>query len=165
MIKNYKIRNLFFLAILSLLFACAVSPKFHTGDVDIHLTLQQAADNSQTLGKRVLWGGVIIDSKNLPDKSQLEILAYPLTSSQRPNLDKEPLGRFIASKEAYLETKDYAQGRLITILGTLERSITGQIGESEYIYPVVAVDESFIWKKSPSSDTQFHIGIGVLFHN
>ena len=150
---------------LIVLCACATSPKFNISDVDIHLTPQQSVANNEALGKRVLWGGVIIDSKNLTNKSQLEILAYPLTSSHRPNLDKEPLGRFLASKEAYLETKDYTQGRLITILGTLEKRVAGKIGESEYIYPVANIEESFIWKKSSSSDTQFHIGIGVLFHN
>ncbi len=151
-----------------LLQACATTPKFDTSDVNLDITPQQASDSTDALqGIRVLWGGVIIASSNLKDATQLEVLAYPLAPNQRPDIDKAPLGRFLARQTGYLETTDYAQGRLITLSGLLREPREGRIGESEYIYPVVEIDRLHLWPKQRggSPETRFHFGLGVIFSN
>ena len=156
---------LFFATVV--LAACATAPTFDTSGIDLSISPQQAVAESKALqGVQVLWGGVIISSANLKDVTQFEILAYPLSSDQKPDTERDPLGRFLAIQEGYLETSDYAQGRLITITGTLQDKRSGRIGETEYIYPVLNINQLHLWKKrGDASEPQFHIGIGVMFHN
>jgi len=165
--NRITLQSLLFLTFTFVLFACVTPLKFDTREIDINITPQDAVtDIEDLLGKQSLWGGVIIDSVNLQNRSQLEILAYPLDSSQKPDTDKDPQGRFLAFIDGYLETNDYAAGRLVTLLGTLQAPRIGKIGESEYTYPVMQINELHIWKKaSDSSDTRIHFGIGVMLHN
>jgi len=149
------------------LHACATSPNFDTTGIDTSMTPKRAADDGQTMqGEPVLWGGVVIHSTNLKDSTQLEILAYPLDSNQRPNRDQEPLGRFLAVHEGYLETTDYAQGRLITVRGTFGDKRIGKVGEAEYTYPVVNINQLHLWsKQSASTEPQVQFGFGLMIHN
>jgi outer membrane lipoprotein len=166
-----KIKPVFHLLSLSfilftaiLLNACATSPKFDIVGIDATITPQRAVIENQSLqGEPVLWGGVVIVSTNLKDSTQIEILAYPLDSNQRPNREQEPLGRFLAEHVGYLETTDYAQGRLITIKGTLGDQRSGRVGEAEYVYPVVTIMQQHLWSGSSKSQVQF--GFGLMFHN
>lgn len=156
----------FLLTLAALLMtACATTPKFDTSGVDLNITPQQASvENRNLQGTKLLWGGVIIASSNFKETTQFEILAYPLDADQKPELDKTPLGRFLALQEGYLETSDYSQGRLLTVGGTLQEKRNGRIGESDYIYPVIRIDNLYLWpKRGGSSETQFHFGIGVMF--
>lgn len=144
--------------------ACATSPKFDTVGVDVNNTPQRAVKESDTLkGEPVLWGGVVIVSTNFKDSTQIEILAYPLHSNHRPDREQAPLGRFLAVHAGYLETTDYAQGRLITVKGTLAGKRAGQVGEAEYTYPVVNITQLHLW--SGSSESQIQFGFGLMFHN
>ena len=147
--------------------ACATSPNFDTAGIDTSLTPQQAVAGNQAIqGEPVLWGGVVINSTNLKDSTQLEILAYPLDSNQRPNRQQEPLGRFLAVHEGYLETTDYAQGRLITVRGIIFDNRIGNVGEAEYTYPVVNINQLHLWsKQSGSTESQVQFGIGIMIHN
>lgn len=152
----------------TLIQACATTPKFDTGDISPDITPRQAAEQASSLqGTRVLWGGVIIASNNLETATQLEVLAYPLNSRQRPDTDEAPLGRFLARQTGYLETTDYAPGRLISVSGTVQQTRQGRIGESEYTYPVIQIDQLHLWPKQggASPQTRFHFGIGVMFSN
>jgi outer membrane lipoprotein len=157
----------FLLLVLGLLTSCATSPKLNTEGIDLGITPQRAvADNATLQGRSVLWGGVIVNSANLKEKTQIEILAYPLDSDQRPDLDKNPLGRFLAQQEGYLETSDYSQGRLITVSGKIGKNLDGRIGETDYTYPVIQIKQHYLWpKRSNEPESSVHFGIGVIFHN
>jgi outer membrane lipoprotein len=150
-----------------MLAACASTPEFNTEGVNMNLTPKMAAAEREALkGKQVLWGGVIIASTNLKEATQLEILAYPLDDSQRPNTSDKALGRFLALQPGYLETTDYAQGRQITVKGMLGETRTGRVGESEYIYPVVNINQLYLWpKEGEYIEPQIQFGIGVIFSN
>ena len=158
--------NLALFCLTVILTACATTPKFDVNGVEIDITPQRAVAEAGNLqGIEVLWGGIIIASTNLAEATQFEILAYPLASDQMPDTGEAPLGRFLALQEGYLETSDYAQGRLITVRGMLDGTHSGRIGESDYVYPVLRMHQHELWKTERDSDTQFHIGIGVMFHN
>lgn len=160
----------FFLAIGLLLGACATTPTFDTLGADTSLIPAEAAQQQDSLaGRPVAWGGVIIQSTNLQDKTRLEILAYPLDSDNRPDTNASPTGRFLAERPGYLETVNYAPGRLVTVVGPLEGTRTGRIGEIEYTYPVIEVRRMQLWRPAAeyySSEPQvrFGIGVGVLVH-
>jgi outer membrane lipoprotein len=156
---------LLFAALLLGLVACASGPKFDTSAVDKSLVpTAVAADIDAARGRTAMWGGAIINSRNYEDTSQLEVLAYPLTDVGRPQLDQPPLGRFLVQRSGYLETVDYAPGRLITAIGPVAGVRSGTVGEARYNYPVIEARQLHLWPRSdvaPRSTPQFHFGIGI----
>ncbi|MGM0593760.1 MAG: Slp family lipoprotein [Pseudomonadota bacterium] len=151
-----------------LLSACATGPEFITDGVETDLTPTQAASEAHLhQGKRVLWGGMIINSTNLETHTRLEVLAYPLDSSHRPRADQPPHGRFLMLQRGYLETVDYAAGRQITVLGRLDGTRTGKLDQSEYTYPLLRGEQLHLWPRQgrDSTNPRFHFGIGVRLGN
>lgn len=155
------------ISFVALLCGCAAAPKFDTTGVDMTVTPQRATVEAAQLGAaRVLWGGMIIGSRNLKDATELEVLAYPLATNHEPDTAQSPLGRVLAVRNGYLETEDYAQGRSVTFSGALDGTRQAQIGEAEYTYPVVRIDTLHLWpQRSDASEPKVHFGIGVMFHN
>lgn len=150
------------LALPLLLAACAATPRLETQGVDPGLTPSQSTESLDLAnGRRVHWGGVIIASRNLETESQIEVLAYPLTGGGRPNTEEKPLGRFLAVKKGYLETLDYGVGKTASFVGKLQPSRPGKIGDTDYRYPVLLIEQNRIWPSGGYTKPQFHIGIGI----
>lgn len=146
-----------------MLAACA-TPAFDIAGADPLVTPRQAAGNLAALRDRtVAWGGVIVAAKNLKDNTQFEVLGYPLDDQNRPKRETDPLGRFIVVHPGYLETADYAPGRLITVVGKLTETRTGTVGEAQYVYPVVGVSRMHLWPRQQEErrEPSIHFGIGI----
>jgi outer membrane lipoprotein len=162
------INRLLVVAIVLLpLVACSTMPPLDMRGVDTRTTTRQAVATSDALrGSKIIWGGVIVQSGNRPDSTQLEVLAYPLRYNNRPDINTAPLGRFIIVQQGYLETVDYAPGRAMTVVGTLAGVRHGKVGEAEYDYPVVLAQQLRLWPAEYGTVTepQFHIGVGVFLH-
>ncbi len=155
--------NLSFILVL-LLSACASGPTYDRYGADGTLTPGKVAAAPQmAAGKQVLWGGVIMQTVNLKDRTQIEVLAYPLDSDTRPKIDDTSLGRFIIEKEGFLEPASYAAQRQVTVVGTVEGNLPGQVGESDYNFPRVTAGKLTLWPAYRESDTRsnIHFGIGV----
>lgn len=152
-----------FSMLIGLLAGCATSPDFDTTKVDRTLTPQSViAEPEISRGRTVLWGGTILDTHNLENSTQIEVLAYPLNSSHRPALDNQPLGRFIIQQKGYLEPTNYAQGRLVSVLGSVADSQSGKVGETSYTYPVINAQQLHLWSlHDDQSNTSFHFGLGI----
>lgn len=152
--------------LLTMLAGCAGGPHYDLRDVDSRLTpVAVAAAGTKYLAARVVWGGLIVATHNLPHYTELEVLSYPLDDSQRPDTAGAAQGRFLARYPHYLETIDYAPGRRITISGTLEKVLPGKVGEAPYTFPLLKADALYLWPRAggvPSSP-QFHFGVGVVF--
>jgi outer membrane lipoprotein len=113
-------------------------------------------------GKTVEWGGMLVTSRNLKDRTELEILALPLRDNGRPDREGRPLGRFVAVHPGYLETADYRPGNLITIAGRIIGYQDGRVGEKAYRYPKVLIDESRFWRNTYYRDRpDVRVGVGV----
>lgn len=149
-------------ALLLGLSACAKDKPAADG-IDRTLTpTRAAADIGANRGHRVRWGGVIINTTNLKDSTQLEVLAYPLDRNGRPRRGENPLGRFLAVKDGYIESVDYAPGRLVTLTGPVQDTRVRKLGEADYTYPILLADELRLWEnKPPREEPRFHFGIGV----
>jgi len=147
----------------ALLVGCASTPEFDTSQVDRSLTPQSViAEPELSRGKVALWGGTILDTRNLKDTTQIEVLAYPLNASNKPMLDSKPLGRFIIKHSGYLEPTTYAPGRQLTVVGAISGSQSGKVGETSYSYPVVSDSQLHLWSQdSDSGRTSVHFGVGV----
>lgn len=159
--------TLLYALLISLLSACATTPNFKLDGVINNVTPTQSATQlAQYQGKKMLWGGVILNSTNTKQGTQFEVLAYPLDSDMRPRNDTTTQGRFLGNVPLYLETADYAPGRLLTVVGTLTGTQKGKIGDAVYHYPVLQIGQHYLWPKQEDRpvDTSVHFGIGVIFH-
>ncbi len=146
---------------------CASGPEFDSAQ---YLTTPSPAAVVSDFGAsryaEVMWGGVIIGTRNLETRTQLEVLSYPLDRSQLPDLRASSTGRFIANSDIFLEPVDFAEGRVVTVTGTLTELTSGEIGAATATYPVVKADSVHLWPKGSgdrSSGVQF--GVGFIFSN
>jgi outer membrane lipoprotein len=153
------------LTLITLLASCATKPVFDTSQVNRSLSPRSVvAEPDLSHGDTALWGGTILDTRNLEQATQIEVLGYPLSSSDRPLEDSKPLGRFIIRHDGFLEPTDYAQGRQLSVLGQISDNQTGNVGDSTYIYPVINAEALQLWSKEGKySGTTFHFGVGVGF--
>ena len=150
--------------LLLLLGACAGGPTFDTGGIDRALTPRGVAAAPQpAAGTRVLWGGAVIQTSNLKDRTEVEVVAYPLDTNERPQRERDPLGRFILEQAGFLEPASYAEGRLVTVIGTVTGTRAGQVGEADYDYPVIRAGRIHLWPEDKDSSVYFGIGVGTWF--
>lgn len=162
-----KRASLTLLALLLLALAgCASGPRYDTSRVDNSLTAARvAAAPTAHSGAPVVWGGVIIVTRNQPGFTEMEILSYPLDSAQRPDTGRAEQGRFLVHHPSYLEAVDYAPGRHLTISGRIDKVMQGKVGDAPYTFPLVQADDVYLWPRDTRtrSEPQFHFGIGVIF--
>lgn len=149
------------------LVGCVSAPTFNLEDTNKVLKVSPdtiiAATNQASgdvPGGNVIWGGVIVSAHNLNDRTQLEILSYPLSNDQRPKTDEKPTGRFLIQSAGYLELASYQQGRLITVLGSVQDVTEGTVGDAQYQYPTITSNEIHLWRSDKPTKTGIVFGIG-----
>jgi outer membrane lipoprotein len=146
-----------------LLAGCASSPKVAT-DAERGITPTQAVSQETTGSATPLqWGGVIVETRNLSEATELQVLAYPLNSSGRPDVSDSPTGRFIVHQPGYLESVDYRKGRQVTATGRLTEKRPGKVGEAAYTFPVLQADELVLWPEQSErkANPRVNFGLGV----
>ncbi|MCW8335124.1 Slp family lipoprotein [Vibrio sp. SCSIO 43135] len=102
------------------------------------------SDSSNTLDVRL--GGIIAKVTNLDDKTRLEVVNMPISSAGKPDLGTEPNGRFVAYVDGFLDPVAYAEGRLITVLGTSNGTEQAKVGEFEHQFPVMNARGVHLWR-------------------
>lgn len=158
------VRNLLFSG-LFLLAGCA-SPVFRPEGAAVGLTPDDAvAQFARAEGRRVIWGGVVVESRNLAESTELVVLGFPLSRSQRPQARSKPVGRFIVRYPGYLETAVYEPDRLVTVDATVVGLDTRPVGEARYRYPVARADAVHLWPEDERSESRVRLGIGIGIHN
>jgi len=157
------VKRLLSFILIALLTSCASLPEFDMTHVERSLTPEQVvSESTMHKGKIVLWGGTILDTRNLKEITQIEVLAHPLDSDNLPIQKSKALGRFIIQYAGFLEPATYAQGRELTVLGTIVETKKAKIGDSTYTYPVVSSKQLELWAPyDQRSNTSFHFGIGI----
>jgi outer membrane lipoprotein len=98
------------------------------------------------IGKKVMLGGVIVETRNLPEKSEIELVQKEIDSSGRVSGKDTTLGRFIFRKQGYLESEIYTKGRKLIGAGQVVGSQPGKIGDRDYLFPVVEAEELHLEK-------------------
>jgi outer membrane lipoprotein len=136
--------------------------------VDAALTPTQAATRIDTAqGRRVAWGGSIINTTNRQNTTEIELLGYPLDSGGRPDSGATAQQRFVLVRPGYLESADYRAGRLISAVGTVVGTRAGKVGEAPYTYPVLQAEQLHLWPieepRESGSNVRFGIGVGIIF--
>ncbi|MFZ0871361.1 MAG: Slp family lipoprotein [Rhodanobacter sp.] len=149
-----------------LLVACAPAPIYKNVPNGITAPPTLVAQSPERYsGGDVIWGGRIVQVTTFANHSEVELLAYPLDSSQRPQLNDIGNGRFIAVMPGYVEPLDYPAGALMTMSGKLNGTRVGMVGEANYVFPLVSVAQSHVWTpkemNAGRNNVQFGVGVGV----
>ncbi len=111
-----------------------------------NISYSQVKDNiSSNVGQTVRWGGKIISVENREQSTWVEILATRLKSFGRPGSQDKYQGRFIARIDGFLDPEYYAKDKQLTVYGQIEDELTKKIDEHAYQYPVIAVNEYYLW--------------------
>jgi len=133
--------------ILSILNACSSSiPDTIKTPLPDRLTLQQVQNQPDAYkSKPVRWGGVIVDIQNMKKLSQLNIIAFPLTKSAKPDTTQPSPGRFIATSNDFLDPAIYTKDRHITVNGIISGSETIKIGDYPYPYIKIDIRQHYLW--------------------
>jgi len=148
-------------ASIAVLGACAAPPIETDVAADARRPDQVAAAPDTAAGD-VLWGGRIVDARNGDAVTEIEVLAYPLDRRQRPMTGRTPEGRFLLRADGYLETVDYAPDRLVTVLGRLDGTVEGRIGEVVRLLPLVRPGSLHLWRPGdPDTGPRFTFGLGL----
>lgn len=155
-------------ALTAALAACAPAPIYKTGPALVNATPGQVATSPANFSQaQVIWGGEVIAVHNLANHTRLEVLAYPLDSSQRPRLKEQASGRFIAEVPGFLEPMDFPKGALVTVLGQVAGTQDEMVGQASYTYPLVAVKTGDMHRwtaeemRKGHSNVRFGVGVGV----
>ena len=161
---TFKYTYRFSLLLISLALASCTTPPFNLKGADLNTVPQQTLDDSSSLNKRVVWGGLIVGMRNDKDSSTIEVLSYPLDSNSEPRRSSNAQGRFLIKQDGYIEPASHSPGRWISAIGTVAGSQKGKVGEADYRYPVMRAENSHLWSESSSESnvqTRFSIGIGI----
>ncbi|MHA6202920.1 Slp family lipoprotein [Dyella soli] len=153
-------------ASLMTLAACAPAPIYKPSSNTIAIAPDTVAQAPERFANAdVIWGGRIVEIRNLADRSEVEIVGYPLDSSQRPKADGSGWGRFIAVMPGFVEPFNYPSGALVTLAGRVTGSRAGAVGEANYVFPLIGVAQSHVWTademNSGKSNISFGVGLGV----
>lgn len=156
-------------AALLTLAACAPAPIYKSTGAAVIATPAQVAQTPERYSNgEVIWGGRIVGVNVFGDHSEIELLAYPLDSSQRPGANDSGNGRFIAVLHGYAEPLDYPAGALMTVSGKLDGSRAGKVGEADYVFPLVGVAQSHVWTPAEMNkgrnNIRFGVGLGIGIH-
>ncbi len=146
---------------LSTLLACSSQPVVPAAERS--LTPQQAGNRQpDPYAPPLQWGGVIIESQNLRETTEIRIIAFPLDEDGRPDTDAASVGRFIAQHPGYLELEEYKTGREVTATGRFSGNRKGMVGDSGYLFPVLVCDEITLWPQdAPRRKPRIHFGFGA----
>lgn len=107
---------------------------------------QVAAAPDAQKDKMARWGGVIANIENKADKTQLDVVYYPLRGYGRPIIGKESIGRFRVYVDGFLDPMVYQKGRSMTFSGTISGVEQGLVGEHNYHYPTMKAKGYYLWE-------------------
>jgi outer membrane lipoprotein len=100
------------------------------------------------IGKTVVWGGVIVQTVNRENRSDLYLSETPVELNGRPRGREYSEGEFVARISQILDPKTYAAGRKVTIAGEIIGQELGMYHSAPYAYPVIRVKELHLWEET-----------------
>lgn len=122
--------------------ACVTVPKPLQGEYP-----PTTPKSAPSAGQAVRWGGEIIEVEPKAGQTCIEVLARELGPTTRPIATDRSDGRFVACQDGFVEPGDYPKGRELTVIGRLDGTVTGRVGEFDYVYPRVAASTMYLWPR------------------
>jgi outer membrane lipoprotein len=163
--RNIVLPWLLTMAAILLLVGCShVISKKVLKEVDKNVTFAQLIkDPDASIGKTVLFGGEIIETLHVADKSHIMVLQQPLDRRDRPVAGDVSEGRFIVTTQGFLDPAIYSPGRQVTVAGQVVGKEKHPMGEIEYTYPVIEKQGLYLWpvERPASAEPRWQFGFGV----
>lgn len=132
-----------------MLFAIGCTPvisKPVRDQVDKNLVFKEVLKDPEAYkGSTVVWAGVIIEAKNMPEGTLIEILQRQADFFGAPEGGDRTEGRFLALYPSYLDVAVYGKGREVTVGGVVEGKRIMPLGEIQYTYPLILAKEIYLW--------------------
>jgi outer membrane lipoprotein len=117
-----------------------------------NLTFDRVFENPEACkGRTVIWGGQIIEAKDVAGGTEFFILQTRLDSSGVPAGAATSQGWFIARNPVSLDTPLYTSDKDITIAGV----VLGAQKRGFSTYPSVLIKELYLWEVYPDSWVYF----------
>jgi outer membrane lipoprotein len=98
-------------------------------------------------GQMVLLGGIIVNTVNKAEGTLLEVYQTRMDSGGKPIDVDASQGRFLAIYEGFLDSAIYREGRKVTIAGIVQGERIMKIGQIDYHYPYLVIEELHLWKE------------------
>ena len=104
-------------------------------------------------GAMVRWGGRIIRTEPLPNRTCFEVLSTRLDTYGRPYWAGDDVGnRFIACRAGFYDPALFQPDRDITFAGRIESYENRRIGQYDYRLPSIAADVVYLWPVRERAD-------------
>jgi len=132
---------------MALLAGCVSAPETIKTPVAGPEVSEARANPGAHAGSRVRWGGTIAEVRNLEDRTQLAVVARPLTRRGQPLGDQPSSGRFLAEIDGFFDPEVYQRGRRVTVVGRFTGIQPAPIDEYTYEYPLVDAEEVHLWEE------------------
>lgn len=116
--------------------------------VDRGVTLAQlSASPAAYVNARVILGGEIVATVPRTGESEIEVLERPLRGDDLPARTDRSEGRFLVRSKEFLDPAVYANGRRLTVVGTVVGEDERRIGELPYRYAVIQAEAIRLWPR------------------
>lgn len=96
-------------------------------------------------GQEVRLGGKVLHVTNGQNETTFEVAVLPLDASARPELGTAVQGRIIVKANKFIEPLTL-KDRLITVLGTVDGTTQGKVGEADYQYLTLNLQGYQVWQ-------------------
>ncbi|MBI1910540.1 MAG: Slp family lipoprotein [Deltaproteobacteria bacterium] len=152
------------LAVFTVVYGCGpVISKETLKQVDRNVTFEEVSKNpTQFIGKKVAFGGTIINTENEENRTLIEVLQEGLDYRLKPVEPAESAGRFLVAFDGFKDPAIYSKGKRITIAGTITGVEDRKLGQITYKYPVIKPDEHRLWiPRTYEREPSIGIGIGL----
>ena len=97
------------------------------------------------VGRRVILGGRILETRPLGPETEIEVLQHPLSVDDAPRDRAAAGGRFLILHPGFLDPAVYTPGRRVTVAGNLVAPRERRLGDQPYRFPVVAERHLHLW--------------------
>jgi len=114
--------------------------------VEKNVTYQAFQDEPEKYnGKLLMFGGEIVDTKNLEDGAAIVVRQQPLSADGRPKWAAQSGGQFLILSKAFLDLGAFRRGRSITVIGEVDGSKPMPLRGTEYWYPLLVAKQLYLW--------------------
>jgi outer membrane lipoprotein len=130
--------------------------------VDTNITFSMLRENPEAyVGNYVLLGGTIAGVRNTNEGAVLEVNQYELNFAQTPKVSGQSGGLFLATTDAFLDPFIYKSGLKVTTAGKVLGKRTVSHDGEQYVCPVIAVREMYLFREMPSGQVYYLDSIGT----
>ena len=137
-----------------LLSACVTLPTPLQAEVT-NITPAQARDAGRP-GLPVRWGGRIVQTEPLQDRTCFQMIGSALDGEGRPlDMTDDGSGRFIACKAGFYDPAIFLKNREVTFVGLIDGFEERKVGLYDYRQPRVAADVIYLWPQAYPVDVRY----------